>query len=167
MIIFITGGERSGKSSYAQSLALKFSQRPVYLATSKVWDDDFAERVKRHRNERDERWTTIEEQFALSEVLPPVNTVVIDCVTLWLTNFYSKLKGDRDMVVDAAKKEFDRMSSYNGNLIIISNELGMGLHASTKTGRDFVEAQGWVNQYIANQADEVYFMISGLPMKVK
>lgn len=167
MIIFITGGERSGKSSYAQSLALKFSNRPVYLATSKVWDEDFAERVKRHQSERDERWTTIEEQFALSEVLPAQSTVVVDCVTLWLTNFFSKYKRDKGFVVEEAKKEFYKMKGYDGTLIIISNELGMGLHANTKTGRDFVEVQGWVNQYIAQYADEVYFMVSGLPIKVK
>lgn len=167
MIILITGGERSGKSSYAQSLALKLSDRPVYLATSKVWDEDFAQRVERHRGERDERWTSIEEQISISKVLPGNSTVVIDCVTLWLTNYFSKLKGERDAVVAEAKEELNQIFNYSGTLIIISNELGMGLHATTKMGRDFVEAQGWINQHIAKNADEVYFMVSGLPMKVK
>lgn len=167
MIIFITGGERSGKSSYAQALALKLTDQPVYLATSKVWDEDFAERVERHRSERDERWTSIEEEISISKVLPENRTVVIDCVTLWLTNYFSKFKGERDTIVEEAKKELNELFKHKGPLIIISNELGMGLHANTKTGRDFVEVQGWINQHIAKSADEVYFMVSGLPLKVK
>lgn len=167
MITFITGGERSGKSSHAQELALKLTDKPVYLATSKVWDEDFAERVERHRNERDERWTSIEEEISISKVLPENSTVVIDCVTLWLTNYFSKFKGERDTIVEEAKKELNQLLKYSGTLIIISNELGMGLHANTKTGRDFVEVQGWINQHIAKNADEVYLMVSGLPLKVK
>ncbi|MBL6447021.1 bifunctional adenosylcobinamide kinase/adenosylcobinamide-phosphate guanylyltransferase [Fulvivirga sp. 29W222] len=167
MIIFITGGERSGKSRYAQDLALAQSGNPYYLATSKIWDDDFKERVKRHQEERDDRWTSIEEQFEISKVLPEKGAVVVDCVTLWLTNYFSKYKGDKEQVVSEAKAELNKLLGYQGVLIIISNELGMGLHASTKSGRDFVECQGWINQFIASNADEVYFMVSGLPLKVK
>lgn len=167
MIIFITGGERSGKSSYAQSLALGKTDQPYYLATSKIWDDDFKERVTRHQQERDKRWTNIEEQFEISKVLPEEGVVVMDCVTLWLTNYFSKFKGDKNVIVEEAKKELTKLAGYKGTLIIISNELGMGLHASTKSGRDFVECQGWINQYIAGMSEEAYFMVSGLPLKVK
>lgn len=167
MIIFITGGERSGKSRYAQELALSKTNSPYYLATSKVWDDDFKQRVERHRQERDDRWTSIEEQFELFKVLPENGVVVIDCVTLWLTNYFSKYKGDKDAIMKEAKAEAAKLFDYQGVLIIISNELGMGLHASTKAGRDFVECQGWINQFIAGNAAEAYFMVSGIPLKVK
>ena len=87
MIHYISGGERSGKSSFAQKMAEDISKNPFYLATSRIWDEDFKARVKRHISDRDERWTTIEEEKNISAVIPDKATVVIDCVTLWLTNF--------------------------------------------------------------------------------
>lgn len=167
MITYISGGERSGKSSFAQDLALQHSDQPVYLATAKVWDNSFKERVERHQKDRDQRWTNIEEQFNLSQVLPSNRVVVIDCVTLWLTNYFSREKSNRDLALDAAKLEFENLKSYQGHLIFISNEIGMGLHANSIVGRDFVELQGWMNQVIAKQADEAYFMVSGLSLKIK
>lgn len=167
MITYISGGERSGKSSYAQQMALGLSENPVYLATARVYDGNFEERVKRHQAERDERWTNIEEPVALSQSLPLNRVVVIDCVTLWLSNFFSKTKSNRDEALKLAKAEFEKLKVYPGHLIIISNEIGMGLHGETQIGRDFVELQGWMNQYIAKTADEAYLMVSGLPIKMK
>lgn len=167
MIYFITGGERSGKSSYAQSLALSLTDRPVYLATAKIWDGDFKERVDRHQADRDENWTNIEEQLEINEAIPADRVVVLDCVTLWLTNYFVKFKNDKLDSLEAAKKEFGKLKSYDGTLIIISNEIGMGLHGESQMARDFVELQGWMNQYIAKASDNVTFMVSGLPMKVK
>lgn len=167
MITYLSGGERSGKSSFAQQMALQLSDNPVYLATAKVYDGNFEERVKRHQAERDERWTNIEEPLMLSDVLPTKRIVVVDCVTLWLSNYFSKTKSNRDEALRLAKQEFDRLKNYTGHLIIISNEIGMGLHGETQMGRDFVELQGWMNQYIAKAADEAFFMVSGLPIKTK
>jgi len=167
MITYISGGERSGKSSFAQNTALKLSNNPVYLATAKIWDNDFEERVKRHQSDRDDRWTSIEEEIHLSKVLEPNQVVVLDCVTLWLTNIFTKHEYNRDLALEEAKKEFDELMSYEGHLIIISNEIGMGLHAESKMGRDFVELQGWTNQMIAQHASEAYFIVSGLPIKTK
>lgn len=167
MITYLSGGERSGKSSFAQQMALQLSDNPVYLATAKVYDGNFEERVKRHQAERDERWTNIEEPLMLSDVLPTKRIVAVDCVTLWLSNYFSKTKSNRDEALRLAKQEFDRLKNYTGHLIIISNEIGMGLHGETQMGRDFVELQGWMNQYIAKAADEAFFMVSGLPIKTK
>ncbi|WP_422362390.1 bifunctional adenosylcobinamide kinase/adenosylcobinamide-phosphate guanylyltransferase [Reichenbachiella sp.] len=167
MITYISGGERSGKSSYAQKMALELSDNPIYLATAKAYDGNFEERIKRHQAERDERWTNIEERFELSSVLPSERVVVIDCVTLWLSNFFSKTKGKRDETLELVKTEFEKLKDYKGNLIFISNEIGMGTHADTQVGRDFVEVQGWINQHIAKAADEAYFIVSGLPLKLK
>jgi adenosylcobinamide kinase/adenosylcobinamide-phosphate guanylyltransferase len=138
-IILVTGGARSGKSSYAQFLALGLCNNPVYVATAKVWDDDFEKRVKRHQNERDERWTNIEEQRKISD-LPIDNRVcVIDCVTLWLTNFFIATKNDIDEALLMFKKEIDGLTKKFGTFIIITNEIGMGVHAESETGRKFTD----------------------------
>lgn len=167
MIHFITGGERSGKSSYAQQLAEKASENPYYLATSRIWDNDFQKRVDRHVSDRDERWTTLEEEKQISSIIPEKATVVIDCVTLWLTNYYTDFKYDIEKCLTEAKNEIDKLITVNANIIIISNEIGMGLHANTESGRKFTELQGWVNQYIAKKADKATFMVSGLPLQLK
>lgn len=167
MITLITGGERSGKSTFAQEIALSRSESPIYLATANIPDDDFRRRVSRHQEERDDRWTTIEEHYEISKVLPPSGTVVIDCVTLWLSNYFGKMKGDIDTILFEARREIDTMSAYHGELIFVTNEVGMGLHAATKLGRDFVEVQGWINQYISRYATTVYFMVAGNPLKIK
>jgi adenosylcobinamide kinase/adenosylcobinamide-phosphate guanylyltransferase len=167
MIHYISGGERSGKSSYAQQLAENQSESPFYLATSRIWDKDFQKRVDRHVSDRDERWTTIEEEKYISTVIIENTTVVIDCVTLWLTNFYVDTKYDVEKAMRCAKDEIDKLYQINANIIIISNEIGMGLHATTESGRKFTELQGWINQYIAKKATTATFMVSGLPLKLK
>ncbi|CAL2063014.1 bifunctional adenosylcobinamide kinase/adenosylcobinamide-phosphate guanylyltransferase [Tenacibaculum sp. 190524A05c] len=167
MMYYITGGERSGKSSYAQKLAESLSEKPYYLATSRIWDEDFKNRVKRHISDRDERWTTIEEEKNISTVIPEQATVVIDCVTLWLTNFFVDTKNNIEESLRLAKEEITKLSELNATIIIISNEIGMGLHAQTESGRKFTELQGWVNQFIANKADKATFMVSGLPLTLK
>lgn len=167
MIYYITGGERSGKSAYAQKLALELSASPIYLATARKWDKDFEKRIERHRNERDSSWTSVEEEKELSKVLMKGKVTVIDCVTLWLTNFYTDTKYNVEESLKQAKQEFDRAAKVDATLIIISNEIGMGVHADTEIGRKFVELQGWVNQYIAAKADKAIFMVSGIPVSIK
>ena len=167
MIYYITGGERSGKSRYAQQLALELSDRPFYIATSRIWDTDFGERVLRHKTERDERWTTIEEEKQLSSIDLKNKVAVIDCVTLWLTNFYMDTNNDVAESLMQARAEFDKLTESGGTIIIISNEIGMGVHANTETGRKFVELQGWMNQHIAARADKAILLISGIPVTIK
>ncbi|SRR5690349_760675 len=167
MIHFITGGQRSGKSNYALTLALSSAENPVYLATSRIWDKSHKERIALHKAERDACWENIEEEKQLSKWNLNNRTVVLDCVTLWLTNFYSDTNYDISESLVQAKKELDNFIKPQMNLFIISNEIGMGIHAETAVGRKFTDLQGWMNQHIAKQADAVTFMISGIPMKVK
>jgi adenosylcobinamide kinase/adenosylcobinamide-phosphate guanylyltransferase len=166
-IIFITGGARSGKSRYAQQLALSLSNTPVYLATARHWDDDFEKRIQRHQSERDERWTSIEEEKHISKLPFTGNVVVMDCVTLWLTNFFTDTQYDIDSSLQQGKQEIDALDTTNNTFIIISNEIGMGMHADTAIGRKFTDLQGWMNQYIAQKANKVIFMVSGLPLSIK
>ncbi len=166
-VVFITGGARSGKSRYAQEQALQWSDQPVYVATARAWDDDFLNRINRHRNDRDERWTLMEEEKNISQLPLEGKVAVIDCVTLWLTNFFSDLQYDLDACLEACYQEIDELMDQDAVLLIISNEIGMGLHADTEIGRKFTDLQGWVNQYIAARAHRVIFMVSGIPLTLK
>ena len=167
MIIYISGGVRSGKSGYAQQMALKLSEQPVYIATAKIWDDDFKTRVEHHKQERGPQWTTFETYQNL-HLLPIQNkTVVIDCITLWLTNIFMDNESDNANALEVFKKEIDSLAALSGTFIIVSNELGMGLHAETPLGRKFTDLQGLANQYVAFLATEAIFMVSGLPLFLK
>lgn len=166
-IILLTGGQRSGKSSYAQKLALSLSDNPIYMATSRIWDDEFRERVKRHQAERDDRWETIEEEKALSNHQVDGRVVVIDCVTLWSTNFFFDMKTDIDQVLDAIMQEFDTFTRQDATFLFITNEIGLGGTPMDDIQRHFTDLMGWVNQQIASRADEVVCMISGIPLKIK
>ena len=167
MIYYITGGERSGKSSYAQNLACQLSENPIYIATSRIWDADHQKRIDRHKNDRDNRWTSIEEEKEISKHIKPNTTLVIDCVTLWLTNFFVDNNNDAQIALTLAKQEFEKFKDTQANIIIISNEIGMGVHAQTHIGRKFTELQGWMNQHIAKHAQKATFMVSGIPLTLK
>jgi len=169
MICFITGGARSGKSRYAQQMALAESENPVYVATAPHFPDDkeFTERIKRHQLDRDERWTNMEEPLHPGKLDLQGRTVVIDCVTLWLSNIFSLTNGCVEDSLAFFKKEVDMIEQINGSFFIVSNEIGMGIHAETETGRKFTDLQGMANQYFASRANKVVFMISGLPLTVK
>lgn len=168
MIYLITGGERSGKSSYAENLAKELSENPMYVATARKWDDDFQKRIDRHQQGRDERWINIEKEKQLSEIDFSGNVAMIDCVTLWLTNFFVDTKNDVALSLEQAKAEFDKIAGQeNATIIIVTNEIGMGVHAETHIGRKFTELQGWMNQYIAKRAEKVVLMVSGIPVTIK
>lgn len=168
VIHFITGGQRSGKSSYAQHLALEASAEPVYLATARIWDEDFRQRVLRHQADRGKEWTSLEIPEEIGSADFKNKVVVMDCVTLWLTNLFFKEKDTTiEEVLEKAKKEFDKMVAQDAVFFIISNEIGMGGHAEHAVSRKFADLQGWMNQYIARHADSVTLMVSGMPLFVK
>jgi adenosylcobinamide kinase/adenosylcobinamide-phosphate guanylyltransferase len=166
-IILITGGQRSGKSSYAQRLAENLSVDPVYLATARRWDDDFKARINRHQADRSETWQTIEEEKELSRHNLSKKTVLLDCITLWLNNIFFDNEFRLNLSLEAAKAEWDRFIEQDFTLIVVSNEIGMSMHAPDESSRHFADLQGWINQHIAKTADEVYFIVSGIPMKIK
>lgn len=170
-IIFITGGQRSGKSEYAEKTALRLSPHPVYMATAHIWDDEFRERVRRHQNRRGINWTNIEEEKYLSRHSIYNKVCVIDCITLWCTNFfYNKEEKEQPSVEDAlsaVKKEFDRFTCQEATFIFVSNEIGCGGVSGNMVQRRFTDMLGWMNQYVAAHADEVILMVSGIPVKIK
>ncbi len=165
-IILITGGARSGKSRYAEELALSLSPNPVYVATAHVWDDEFRERVKKHQERRGPEWTNIEEEKLLSRHDLTGRVAVIDCITLWCTNYFFELQ-EVDKALDALKAEFDEFTAKDATYIFVTNEIGMGGVSENAVQRKFTDLQGWMNQYVASKADEVILMVSGLPLELK
>lgn len=166
-ITLITGGQRSGKSSYAEKTALSQSDNPVYMATARIWDEEFRTRVLRHQASRGPQWINIEEEKELSRHDLTGHVIVIDCVTLWCTNFFFDLESDVKQSLHALKSEFDRFTSQDATFLFVTNEIGLGEVSNNELQRKFTDLQGWTNQYIASKADEVILMISGIPIKIK
>lgn len=166
-IILITGGARSGKSSYAEKLALGLSDTPVYMATARIWDEEFRERVRRHQARRGSQWTNIEEEKFLSRHALEGRVVLVDCLTLWATNFFFDLESDVDQALAALQAEFDSLTAQDATFILVTNEIGMGGTSDNEIQRRFTDLQGWMNQYAAARADEVVLMVSGIPVKIK
>lgn len=166
-IILITGGARSGKSVYAETLALSLSPHPAYMATARIWDEDFRRRVLRHQERRGPEWTNIEEDKHLSRHDMTGRVVLVDCITLWCTNFFFDLGSDIDKALEAAKQEFDRFVRQDATFIFVTNEIGLGGTSDNELQRKFTDLLGWMNQYIASHADKVILMVSGIPLTIK
>lgn len=166
-IILITGGSRSGKSTKAEEMALALSDHPVYLATARIWDEEFRERVRRHQARRGPQWTNIEEEKYLSRHDLHGRVVLVDCLTLWCTNFFFDLDSDVDRSLEAVRAELDRFLDQDATFILVTNEIGMGGTSTNEVQRKFTDLQGWMNQYAASLADRVILMVSGIPVTIK
>ncbi len=170
-IILVTGGQRSGKSIQAEKMALEMSPNPVYVATAHIWDDEFRERVRRHQERRGPEWTNIEEELYLSRHDVSGRVVLVDCVTLWLTNLFFKNSSDTshadDSILEDAKAEFDHFTNQDATFIFVTNEIGLGGVSENALQRSFTDLQGRMNQYIAQKANEVILMVSGITVKIK
>lgn len=166
-IILITGGQRSGKSQFAEKIALKLSRHPVYLATSRIWDDEFQERVRKHKERRGPEWTNIEKDKNLHEVNVEGRVVLIDCITLWGTNYFFDMNSDVDRALTALKIDFTQFTDQDATFIFVTNEIGSGGVSENKLQRRFTDMQGWMNQYVASIADTVFLMTSGIPIVIK
>lgn len=166
-IILITGGQRSGKSTYAEQMALKLSANPVYLATAHIWDEEFRERIRIHQERRGPEWTNLEEERQLSRYQLAGKVILIDCVTLWVTNFFFDFQSDVERTLHTVKHEFEAFTSQDATFIFVTNEIGAGGVSENDIQRKFTDLLGWTNQYIASKADEVYWMVSGIPVRIK
>jgi adenosylcobinamide kinase / adenosylcobinamide-phosphate guanylyltransferase len=169
-VILITGGARSGKSRLAEELALGYGTPLGYLATGMAGDDEMAQRIARHRARRGSVWTTIEEPLDLVGAIRAhegsVKALLVDCVTLWLTNLLLK-KGDSAQALGEVESLARLTAELNTPLILVSNEVGMGIVPDNALARTFRDLAGEANELLAQAADEVYVMFSGLPLKLK
>lgn len=176
-LTFILGGARSGKSSYAQKLAEDSSKLVTFLATAQALDDEMSARIKKHQSERPTAWQTLEIPFDIASQIHLIKTeiVILDCVTLLVTNLMIQhVKDDlvnEEKSMQAIQKEMTTLISLikksNQEWIIISNEVGLGLVPPYQMGRVYRDLLGWTNQRLAKEADEVFFMVAGIPMVVK
>ncbi|HHL40675.1 MAG TPA: bifunctional adenosylcobinamide kinase/adenosylcobinamide-phosphate guanylyltransferase [Deltaproteobacteria bacterium] len=173
-LVFVLGGARSGKSAFAQRLCESLAGGGLYLATARALDDEMRERIRRHRSSRSERWTTVEEPLRVVEVLEETDApvVLLDCLTLWLSNLLGAGLDDR-----AAAGEAERLVRLFGDdaaahgppqtVVAVSNEVGLGIVPENALARRFRDLAGSVNRTVAAAAHEVHFIAAGLPVRLK
>jgi adenosylcobinamide kinase/adenosylcobinamide-phosphate guanylyltransferase len=162
-ITFITGGVKSAKSSFALEFALKYKKPRIFIATAVAFDDEMKKRIENHRLERGFEFETIEEPVELSNAIKKAdgNICIIDCITVWINNllYYNRL--------DEIEKFTETLKNPPSDVVIVSNEVGMGIMPDNKLSRQYADILGKTNQKIANLADNVVFMISGIPLYIK
>lgn len=166
-VTFVLGGARSGKSGFSEKIAFETGFERHYIATGRAYDDEMRQRIARHRADRGEGWVTHEVPVDLVSSLEAIDTpgrvALVDCLTLWITNLMME---DRD--IDAAGEMLIRsFASLEGRLILVSNEVGLGIVPENRMAREFRDHAGRLHQKIAAAADEVFFMAAGLPLKMK
>ncbi|MBB6460346.1 bifunctional adenosylcobinamide kinase/adenosylcobinamide-phosphate guanylyltransferase [Flammeovirga kamogawensis] len=166
-IHMITGGQRSGKSVYAEKIALSLSNTPYYLATSKKWDEEHTKRIDLHQKRRTNNWITIEEEIDLHLHQLKNKVILLDCVTLWLTNIFDKMNYDKEKTFDKAVAIWEQLILQDCTLIVVANEIGLGGISMHKGTRHFTDVHGLINQRIAKDAQQVTFIVAGLPLIVK
>lgn len=165
--VLVLGGARSGKSVFAERLVTESGLDPVYLATAEPRDAEMAERIASHRARRGPTWRSVEEPLALEEALEreaaPDHAILVDCLTLWLSNL---MEADADIAarVDAL---CEMLPHVPGLVVLVSNEIGLGLVPDNPLGRVFRDAQGKLNQQVAAAAEKVVFVAAGLPLVLK
>ena len=166
-ITLVLGGARSGKSAFAEQLARTSDLQRHYVATGQAYDAEMDERIARHRTDRGDGWTTHEIPIDLIGRLPQLagedKVVLVDCLTLWITNL---MMAEAD-VEASGRLLVECLAGWRGNIILVSNEVGLGIVPDNKMAREFRDHAGRLHQRIAAVADEVYFVAAGLPLKMK
>ncbi len=161
------GGARSGKSSHAQSLAESLCERQVLVATAQALDDEMADRIARHIEDRGASWSTVEAPLdlnvAIASHLKQDQAIVVDCLTLWLSNI---MHAERDIELET-KQLVSTIKDADSPLILVSNEVGMGIVPESALGRRFRDAQGFLNKAVAEVCEQVVFVAAGLPLRLK
>jgi adenosylcobinamide kinase/adenosylcobinamide-phosphate guanylyltransferase len=177
MVILILGGARSGKSEYAQRLAEEMGRSVLYVATATAGDEEMAERIARHRAARPAHWRTLEAPTdvgeALKAAIADARVVLMDCLTLLVSNLLMELgeTAGEEALAKQAVRELEEVlrvcEAHGATLIVVSNEVGMGLVPPYPMGRVYRDALGRVNQWLADRADRVILMVAGIPLELK
>ena len=172
-LTLVLGGVRAGKSSYAQGLAA-LGGRVLFLATAEAGDEEMTARIEAHREDRPAGWDTLEEPVDLVGALEPLlhryDTVMLDCLTLWVSNLLLKgpdIEATRKDILPEAERLLGLIQNSDTSWIVVSNEVGLGVMPPTELGRIYADELGRINQLVAAEADAVYFMAAGLPLRMK
>lgn len=171
-LIFITGGARSGKSTLAVELAKEYDGKVAFIATAQAGDDEMERRIFLHKQERPQGWTTIEEPMDVASAIDSASghdIVIIDCITLLISNLLCSQENITEIkwILEKIEKLAESAKKFDGTVIIISNEVGMGIVPENKLAREFRDLAGKANQIIAKSADQVYVCFSGIPLLIK
>lgn len=178
MIILVTGGARSGKSSFAENL-YKNENEVVYIATSKIFDKEMENRVEAHRKQRPITWRTFEANYNLDKAVEKEDFYLLDCITLLSSNIMYDITKDLEdidfstqekvekRITNELDKLINKIRRENKNLILVTNELGMSIVPENKLARMYRDIQGRINQKVAKESDQVYLVVCGLPVRVK
>jgi adenosylcobinamide kinase/adenosylcobinamide-phosphate guanylyltransferase len=169
-ITFVLGGSRSGKSLYATKLAKGRAERVVFVATAAALDKEMQLRIKLHRKNRPSHWKTIEEPKKLSSLIKnfplKFDLIIIDCLTLFISNLL--LEGCTDKYIEnEIESTLKILKKYNFDSILVSNEVGLGIVPDNPLARRFRDLAGKINQNVAGRADKVFFLVSGIPWRIK
>ncbi|MDU0341006.1 bifunctional adenosylcobinamide kinase/adenosylcobinamide-phosphate guanylyltransferase [Bosea rubneri] len=165
-LTLVLGGARSGKSRHAEALIEALPAPWVYIATAQAYDDEMRARIAEHRARRSQDWRTVDAPMALPEALravPSGQPVLVDCLTLWLTNL---ILAERDIAI-ATGELMAACREAQGPIVLVSNEVGLGIVPENALARRFRDEAGRLHQRLASQAERVVFMVAGLPMQVK
>jgi adenosylcobinamide kinase/adenosylcobinamide-phosphate guanylyltransferase len=169
-VVIITGGARSGKSRFAQELAMQWGKDVVFIATAAVRDKEMEKRIEKHRQSRPPRWRTIEEEVKLVDAIESLTgeskIIIVDCITLWISNLMEE--GYEDEWIRQETRRFGELlqGSYH-SCILVTNEVGAGIVPDNAIARRFRDIAGEVNQILASCSDECYLMAAGIPVKIK
>jgi adenosylcobinamide kinase/adenosylcobinamide-phosphate guanylyltransferase len=168
-VVIITGGARSGKSRFAQELAMQWGKDVVFIATAAVRDKEMEKRIERHRQSRPLQWKTIEEEIELAGAIEALTgeskTIIIDCITLWLSNLIEGGHEDEE-IRQEARRLGELLQGSPHNCILVTNEVGSGIVPDNALARRFRDLAGEANQILAASAQELYLMVAGIPMKI-
>lgn len=168
-ITLVTGGSRSGKSSYALELAEQYNKK-TFIATAQAMDAEMKARISKHREERGESYQTIEEPLEVANAVSSIedrnSVILLDCLTVWLGNLMFHLQTE-DEQQQRVSGFLNLMQSPPCDIIVVTNEVGMGIVPENELSRNFRDAAGHLNQQVAKLADKVIFMVSGIPMIIK
>ncbi len=168
--VLVLGGIRSGKSALAERLVSEAGQPVVYLATATAGDDEMAERIARHQLQRPDDWGLVEEPVDLAAVLSaqgqrhPAPAILVDCMSLWMSNL---LQEPQHRFADHRQAFLKALASYPGSVVIVSNEVGLGIIGMDPLTRRFADELGWLNQDLAGRCDRVLMSVAGLPLTLK
>jgi len=169
-ITFITGGARSGKSAFAEKLAGERAGKRAYLATAQALDAEMVERIEHHRRRRGDAWDTFEEPLAVAELVRKLSgryqVLLLDCLTLWLSNVMARTGSDRE-IGSQVDDLTAALRGFGGSVLVVSNEVGLGIVPDNALARRFRDLAGFANQKVAQTSDDAYFLAAGMPMKIK
>lgn len=185
MLVLVTGGARSGKSSFAEEIMLKLEGQKLYIATAIPFDEEMKERIQKHQSSRPADWETYEGyknlDLVIKDKVPKVQGILLDCVTLWLTNLLFDYAGATDLdaldqdaichleqqILLELQKFLDEVKKTEATVVLVTNEIGMGIVPENKLSRIFRDLQGRMNQLLGKASDEVYLVVCGIPMAIK